>query len=69
VEARDRQPTMRRIDDEVQSVIHTGHREGITLTLKTGSVYHVMNNTFIHLRVKSPNIYMYKRGRIYKEPP
>jgi hypothetical protein len=29
----------------------------------------VMNSTCIHLRVKGPNIYMYRRGRIYKEPP
>jgi hypothetical protein len=28
----------------------------------------VMNNTCIHLRVKCPNIYMYRRKRIYKEP-
>jgi hypothetical protein len=34
-----------------------------------GSVYHVMNSTCIHLRVKGPNIYMYRRGRIYKKPP
>jgi hypothetical protein len=29
----------------------------------------VRNSTFIHLRAKGPNIYMYKRGRIYKDPP
>jgi hypothetical protein len=29
----------------------------------------VMNSTCIHLRVKGPNIYMYRRGRKYKEPP
>jgi hypothetical protein len=28
----------------------------------------VMNSTCIHLRVEGPNIYMYRRGRIYKEP-
>jgi hypothetical protein len=39
------------------------------LTLKTSSVYHVMNITCIHLRAKGPNIYMYRRGGIYKEPP
>jgi hypothetical protein len=39
------------------------------LTLICGSRYHVMNNTCIYLRAKCPNIYMYKRGRIYKEPP
>jgi hypothetical protein len=38
-------------------------------TLKFGSVYHVMNNTCIHLRVRGLNIYMCRRGRIYKEPP
>jgi hypothetical protein len=39
-----------------------------TLTLICDCGYHVMNNTCIHLRVKVLNIYMYKRGRIYKEP-
>jgi hypothetical protein len=29
----------------------------------------VMNNTCIYLRDKGPNIYMYMRGRIYKESP
>jgi hypothetical protein len=38
-------------------------------TLISGSVYHVMNNTYIHLRTKGSHIYMYRRGRIYKEPP
>jgi hypothetical protein len=32
-------------------------------------VYHVMNRTCIHLRAKGPNIYMYRRERIYKKPP
>jgi hypothetical protein len=27
-----------------------------------------MNNTCIHLRANDPNIYIYRRGRIYKEP-
>jgi hypothetical protein len=36
---------------------------------KIGSAYHVMYNTCIHMKVEDPNIYMYKRGRIYKEPP
>jgi hypothetical protein len=39
------------------------------LTLICGSRYHVMNSTCIHLRAKGPNIYMYRRRRIYKEPP
>jgi hypothetical protein len=34
-----------------------------------GFVYHVMNNTCIYLRAKRLNIYMYRRRRIYKEPP
>jgi hypothetical protein len=38
------------------------------LTLVFGSVYHVLNDTYIHLRAKGPNIYMYRRGRIYKDP-
>jgi hypothetical protein len=45
------------------------HGKERTLTLKSGFVYHVMNNTYIHLRAKDSNIYMYRRGRIYKEPP
>jgi hypothetical protein len=40
-----------------------------TLTLKIGFVYHVMNSTYIHLRTGGPNIYMYMKGKIYKEPP
>jgi hypothetical protein len=28
----------------------------------------VMNSTCIHLRTRGLNIYMYRRGRIYKEP-
>jgi hypothetical protein len=28
-----------------------------------------MNNTYIHLRVRGSYIYMYRRKRIYKEPP
>jgi hypothetical protein len=43
--------------------------EKITLILKIGSVYHVRNNACIHLRAKGQNIYMYRRRRIYKEPP
>jgi hypothetical protein len=38
----------------------------------SSSIYimiYVMNNTCIHIRAEDPNIYMYKRGRIYKEPP
>jgi hypothetical protein len=38
-----------------------------TITRKTGSIYHVMNNTCINLRTKDPNIYMYRRERIYKK--
>jgi hypothetical protein len=33
-----------------------------------GSIYHVMNITCIHLRAKSPNIYMYRRGEYTKTP-
>jgi hypothetical protein len=35
---------------------------------KTDFVYHVMNNTCIHLRAKGPNIYMYRRGEYTKNP-
>jgi hypothetical protein len=48
-------------------LVHSRERE-TTLTLKTGSVYHVRNITCIHLRAKGPNIYIYRRERIYKEP-
>jgi hypothetical protein len=51
-------------DDKVQK-----KERGKTLTLIYGSAYHVMNSTYIHLRAKDPNIYMYRRGRIYKEQP
>jgi hypothetical protein len=37
-------------------------------TLIFGSVYHVMNSTYIHLRTKDPNIYMYRRGEYIKNP-
>jgi hypothetical protein len=40
-----------------------------TLTLVFDSVYHVMNSTCIHMRTEDLNIYMYRRERIYKEPP
>jgi hypothetical protein len=39
------------------------------LTLVFGSVYHVMNSTCIDMRALGLNIYMYKRGKIYEEPP
>jgi hypothetical protein len=29
----------------------------------------VMNNTCIHMRTEGPNIFMYRREEIYKEPP
>jgi hypothetical protein len=38
------------------------------LTLIFGFVYHVRNNTCIHMRTGGPNIYIYRRGRIHKEP-
>jgi hypothetical protein len=43
-------------------------RDERILTLIFGSVYHVINITYIHLRANDPNIYMYKRKKIYKEP-
>jgi hypothetical protein len=30
-----------------------------TLTLNSGSIYHVRNNIYIHLRVEDSNMYMY----------
>jgi hypothetical protein len=33
------------------------------------AVVTVMNSNCIHMRTEDLNIYMYKRGRIYKEPP
>jgi hypothetical protein len=41
-------------------------KEKRTITLKIGSIYHFMNITYIHLRVKSLNMYIYKM-RIYKK--
>jgi hypothetical protein len=35
----------------------------------TSVVTGVMNSTCIHLRTGGPNIYMYMKGKIYKEPP
>jgi hypothetical protein len=43
--------------------------EKITLTLKIGSVYHVINSTCIHLRVNSPNIYICTGGEEYTKNP
>jgi hypothetical protein len=31
--------------------------------------YQVMNSTCIHMRAGGPNICMYMKGKIYKEPP
>jgi hypothetical protein len=33
------------------------------------SLITVINSTYIHLRVRGSYIYMYRKGRIYKEPP
>jgi hypothetical protein len=50
--------------DEVQQKKILERKE----TLISSSVYHVTNDTCMHLRHKGSNIYMYRRGRIYKEP-
>jgi hypothetical protein len=39
-----------------------------TLTLKTDFIYYVMNSTCIQLRVKSFNIYVYRREKYIKSP-
>jgi hypothetical protein len=44
-------------------------RERRTLTLKIGSIYHVRNSNCIHMGTGGPNIYMYMKGKIYKESP
>jgi hypothetical protein len=44
-------------------------REERTLTLIFRYVYHVMNNTCIDMATLGPDIYMYRKGEIYKEPP
>jgi hypothetical protein len=36
-------------------------------TLISSSIYHVTNNTCIHLKTRNPNIYMYMIENIYKE--
>jgi hypothetical protein len=46
-------------------VSHAVHRGEKNLRLAR---YHVMNSTCIHLRVRGSYIYMYRRGRICKEP-
>jgi hypothetical protein len=42
--------------------------QGKTVYIRS-KVVGVMNSTYIHLRVSDSYIYMYRRGRIYKEPP
>jgi hypothetical protein len=39
------------------------------LTLVFGSVYHVLNDTCIHLRAKGPNIYTCIEGGEYTKTP
>jgi hypothetical protein len=58
----------KRDEEHARSARNRGE-ERRTLTLKIGYVYHVMNSSCIHLRAEGSNIYMYRRGRIYKEPP
>jgi hypothetical protein len=58
----------RRTETDCGSGRNSWERERRTLTLKSGFVYYAMNNTCIHLRVEGSDIYMYRRGRIYKEP-
>jgi hypothetical protein len=55
-----------RIDRSVATKCKEKNR-GREETLISVSVYHIMNNTYIHLMARGPNIYMYRRGRIYKE--
>jgi hypothetical protein len=50
-------------DRRVSHAMHRGKNPKIL------ALYHVMNSTCIHLRVRDSYIYMYRRGRIYKEPP
>jgi hypothetical protein len=49
--------------------IHAVFRFHIITLHYTSKVGVVMNSTCIHLRDRGSNIYMYRRGRIYKEPP
>jgi hypothetical protein len=55
---------VRRSRDGKKKCMKSSRERKTNLTLKTDSVYHIMNNTCIHLRVKDPNIYMYKRRNI-----
>jgi hypothetical protein len=66
-----RQKLMMAVVEEEQPKSSGSTREGKnkTLTLKVGFVYYVRNSNCIHLRTRSPNIYMYMKGKIYKEPP
>jgi hypothetical protein len=49
-----------------QDQLFRGGEENLNLIFS--SVYHVMNITCIHLRVKGLNICMHRKRRIYKEP-
>jgi hypothetical protein len=57
-----------REEEHVQSA-RNHEEERRTLTLKIGSVYHVMNRTCIHMRAGGPNIYMYRRGGNIQRTP
>jgi hypothetical protein len=48
----------------VSHAVHRGEKNPYILAL-----YHVINSTCIHLRDMGSYIYMYRRDRIYKEPP
>jgi hypothetical protein len=43
-----------------------GRRENLTLIFCY--VYHVINNTYIHIIIERPNIYMYKMRKYTKNP-
>jgi hypothetical protein len=49
--------------------VSTGELDEDSMPVAATRVKSVMNSTYIHLRVRDLNIYMYRRGRIYKEPP
>jgi hypothetical protein len=50
---------------EVPRARSNREKEGRTLTLIFGFVYRI---SLVYMRTGGPNIYMYRRGRIYKEP-
>jgi hypothetical protein len=48
--------------------VSTGELDEDSMPVAATRVKSVMNSTYIHLRVRDPNIYMYRRGEYTKNP-